>query len=62
MSPAHASIFRDQFRALKGAPPVDCGDCQRTVPVRFMYRCLDCGVWYCLACIKQHFGRVGRRA
>ena len=37
------------------APHVTCV-CVKTVPIVYSYRCLYCGIWFCKACAKHHFG------
>lgn len=36
---------------------VTCG-CGLTMPLRFAYRCLYCGEYYCMACAERHFGKT----
>ena len=36
---------------------VTCG-CSRRLPLRFAYRCLYCGEWYCQRCAERHFGKT----
>lgn len=32
--------------------------CKKTFPIQDMYRCLYCGVYFCLDCAEKHFGRT----
>lgn len=32
--------------------------CSRTLPLRFAYRCLYCGQFYCQKCAEEHFGKT----
>ena len=48
---------RKQFEQAKGPTQVTCG-CGRTNPIRFMYRCLYCGEFYCQPCAEEHFGKT----
>ena len=34
---------------------LDCGGCGRSVPLPFLYRCYECGVWYCTSCGARHW-------
>jgi len=34
-----------------------CG-CGLEAPIRFMYRCLYCGEFYCQSCAERHFGKT----
>jgi len=57
LSEAEVRIARDQFRLAKEPhPKLPCGGCEGEFPIRFLYRCLYCGIWYCRACGKEHFG------
>lgn len=54
---AKRAVFRRQFRELmdQGHASVTCG-CGRSIPVRFAYHCYFCGLWFCPACARVHFG------
>lgn len=57
---AHWTTSRAQFNSLKGPnhSEIYCAGCrQQKLPVRFAYRCFDCGCWYCEACMGKHLGR-----
>jgi hypothetical protein len=52
------SFVARQFQQAKGASPsVDC-ECGLRLPLRFMYRCLYCGQFYCQSCAEVHFGKT----
>jgi hypothetical protein len=53
-----------QWRQAKGPQPnVDCASCDVPAPMRFRFRCLYCGLWFCQACGEVHFGETrGERA
>lgn len=54
-----AEQAKAQFRRLKGDAAVFCAACQMdNIPVRFTYRCFDCGRWYCEMCMAEHIGRT----
>ena len=40
---------------LSEIPQVTCG-CGLKMPLRFSYRCLYCGEYYCQSCAESHFG------
>ena len=44
-----------------GRPPEERADvsclCGAIVPVKYAYRCLECGAWWCRPCAVEHFGR-----
>ena len=44
-----------QLGSLDNQPKVTCY-CGRTVPVQYIYRCLECGVFLCRVCAVKHFG------
>lgn len=50
------TLIRDQTRELWGTTRVTCASCKRKVPVRFMYQCFFCGLWFCKRCAAVHFG------
>lgn len=51
------TLVRRQFDQLKGPAEVTCV-CERTIPVRFAFQCLYCGVWRCMRCAEIHFGKT----
>lgn len=51
------ALVAAQLRGLRGDAMVRCGRCERRLPVRFTFRCFDCGVWYCERCMGNHLGR-----
>jgi hypothetical protein len=48
-----------QNKLAKTAYPtrIVCG-CGSIRPIRFMYRCLYCGEYYCFTCAELHFGQT----
>jgi len=53
-----AAFVAAQWKQAKGPQPdVVCG-CGLKLPLRFAYRCLYCGEWYCQSCAEQHFGKT----
>lgn len=47
-----------QWRQAKGEQPkIECG-CGLAAPIRFLFRCLYCGVWFCQTCAEEHFGKT----
>ena len=38
-------------------PMVTC-ECGLNMPLRFAFRCLYCGQWYCTTCAEIHFGKT----
>jgi len=40
------------FYAIK----VTCPDCKRKIGMVDLYRCLQCGLWFCMKCGEKHFG------
>lgn len=50
------SIVSKQFREASISPAAVSCRCGRTFALRFMYRCLYCGEYYCLRCAEVHFG------
>lgn len=54
---ATAALHSQQWRQAKGSNPmVTCG-CGLRAPIRFLYRCLYCGVFFCEPCAEAHFGK-----
>lgn len=45
------------FEAMGPSPQVTCS-CGLCMPVRFAYRCLYCGEFYCQSCAEIHFGKT----
>lgn len=56
-----AKIVRAQFKEIQNTNSITCG-CGHNVPVRFMYKCLYCGEWYCKTCAEEHFGETIKEA
>ncbi len=55
---AKAALFRRQWiDSTKPAPTVTCG-CGHAAPLRFLYRCLYCGLFFCERCAEAHFGKT----
>ena len=53
-----AAFVAAQWKQAKGPQPdVVCG-CGLKLPLRFAYRCLYCGEFYCQSCAEQHFGKT----
>ncbi len=50
-----AFIAQQRQQAKKGS--VEC-ECERVIPLRFVYRCLYCGIWLCQECAEIHFGKT----
>jgi hypothetical protein len=52
-------IIAQQTRKLYSAGAnrifVDCGSCGITISILFSCRCLECGIWFCQRCAKDHF-------
>ena len=51
------AFVRKQFTEAKGDCNVTCG-CGLRLPLRFAYRCLYCGEFYCQSCAEEHFGKT----
>lgn len=51
------AFVRKQFEEAKGPGHVTCG-CGLRLPLRFAYRCLYCGEFYCQSCAEEHFGKT----
>lgn len=32
--------------------------CLKLTPMKYAYRCLYCGIFYCRTCAEQHFGKT----
>lgn len=51
-----ADVARSQFSEAKGPTKVTCAECSACVPIRFLFRCLYCDLWFCEICAEEHFG------
>ena len=51
-----AELVARQFREAMGDVPCVTCPCGLNAPVRFLFRCLYCGVWFCQRCAEEHFG------
>lgn len=57
-APNLGSLVALQWRQAKGEQPkVQC-PCGLTAPLRFLYRCLYCGAFFCKKCAEEHFGKT----
>lgn len=55
---AKAAFVAAQWKQANGPQPdVTCG-CGLKLPLRFAYRCLYCGEFYCQSCAEAHFGKT----
>jgi hypothetical protein len=53
-----AEFVAAQWKQAKGPQSdVTCG-CGLKLPLRFAFRCLYCGEWYCQTCAEKHFGKT----
>jgi hypothetical protein len=52
-----SKVFRTQWREAKGDGQEITCPCGTRAPVRFLFRCLYCGVWFCQSCAEVHFGK-----
>jgi hypothetical protein len=53
-----AAQFKEaKYQDGKSVQEVTCG-CGVTMPLRFAYRCLYCGEFYCQTCAEAHFGKT----
>lgn len=52
-------LMEQQIRESKDNPGsvIKCG-CGKKQPMRFMYRCYYCGVFFCFTCAADHFGQT----
>ena len=57
-SPGKQAFVAAQWRQVKGAWPMVTCECDLTLPLRFAYRCLYCGQFYCQVCAEIHFGKT----
>lgn len=53
-----AEFAARQWKQAKGPQPVIECECDRSIPIRFMFRCLYCGIWLCQSCAEIHFGKT----
>lgn len=51
------AIIRKQLRQLGAARSVcmDCGQCGRPRAITYMFRCFQCGIWFCDHCGPSHW-------
>lgn len=56
LDPKTAEMARKQFQLAKGPQMLPC-ECGRDLPIRFMFRCFYCRLWFCEACAEIHFGK-----
>ena len=49
--------FAKQFREAVDTDSITC-ECGRSIPLRFAYRCLYCGCYFCQRCAEEHFGKT----
>jgi predicted nucleic acid binding AN1-type Zn finger protein len=49
---------RRQFNQAKGIRPHVTCKCGQTMPLRFAYKCLYCGEYFCQSCAEEHFGKT----
>lgn len=56
-NPELHDLMEEQLRESKdnAGCAVTC-PCGTKAPMRFMFRCYYCGVWYCFKCAAVHFG------
>lgn len=53
-----AKQFREaMYQPGKTVQEVTCG-CGLTMPLRFAFKCLYCGEFYCQVCAEHHFGKT----
>lgn len=64
MSDQHADYqekvehIASQWRQAKGPQPQVTCECGNCIPLRFMFRCLYCGAFFCQSCAEVHFGKT----
>lgn len=51
------TLIREQLDAIGTGTNLKCA-CGKNFPVVRMYRCLYCGVWFCVTCAELHFGQT----
>lgn len=47
-----------QWKEARGVHPRVTCLCDRVILIRFMFRCLYCGLWFCQPCAEVHFGKT----
>ncbi|NDV27739.1 hypothetical protein [Desulfovibrio sp. JC010] len=48
--------LRKQMRAVNNTGvELECFDCKRKVRLMYMYKCRDCGLYFCPSCATKHF-------
>ena len=52
-----ATHIASQWRQAKGLSPKVTCECGLTAPLRFLFRCLYCGAWFCQTCAENHFNK-----
>jgi len=53
-----AAQFKEaMFHEGQPVQKVTCG-CGLCMPLRFAYKCLYCGEYYCMKCVEVHFGKT----
>lgn len=53
-----AEFVAKQWQESKGPNPQVTCECGLTMPLRFAYRCLYCGAFFCQRCAETHFGKT----
>ncbi len=49
-------ILKSQVRKIRDFKlTLECPVCEKTYSAIIMYKCFECGIWYCVNCAKQHF-------
>lgn len=52
-----AATLVAQRNSAKGTQPLmKCADCPRESPLRYLYKCWFCKLWFCGQCAPIHFG------
>ena len=41
---------------------VDCAGCGRSISLLYLYRCHECGAWFCVGCGAAHWPASARQA
>lgn len=54
---AKRALMRQQQREIGTASrlTITCAGCSQALPLRSMYRCYECGLYYCVLCGKEHW-------
>lgn len=53
------AMLRTQLQQAKGEQPnVVCASCGHAIPLRFLYKCLYCELWFCQRCMEIHLGKT----